>query len=107
VKALLVLALIHGLVPAFGELAEAAVHYATTGHLAHAGADGGDLGDQGAEHGCSPTAHHCPCCVTQAVVAHRPDTGSPVAWRALPWSPSRLERAATRSLDPPFRPPIA
>ena len=106
-KALLVIALIHGLVPAFGELVEATVHYATTGHLAHSDADEGDLGDQGAEHGCSPTAHHCDCCVAQAVVAPIPETGAPVAWRELPWSPSTLDRAATRSLDPPFRPPIA
>ena len=106
-KALLVIALIHGLVPAFGELVEATVHYATTGHLAHSDADHGDLGDQGAEHGCSPTAHHCDCCAAQAVVAPRPHTGTTVTWRELPWSPSNVDRAASRSLDPPFRPPIA
>ena len=41
-RLLVVLALIHGLVPAFGEVAEAVVHYATTGHLAHSDADEGD-----------------------------------------------------------------
>ena len=106
-KVLLVIALIHGLVPAFGELVEATVHYATTGHLAHSDADHGDLGDQGAEHGCCPTDHHCACCAAQPVVAPRRHTGAPVTWREIHWSPSTLDRAATRSLDPPFRPPIA
>jgi hypothetical protein len=107
VKALLVIALIHGLVPAFGELVEATVHYATTGHLAHSGADEGDLGDQGSEHGCSPTAHHCDCCAAQAVVTPRPLTGIAVTWREVRWSPSTSDRMTNRSLDPPFRPPIA
>jgi hypothetical protein len=32
------------MVPAIGEVGEAVVHYATTGHLAHTDADEGDLG---------------------------------------------------------------
>ena len=106
-KVLLVAALIHGLVPAFGELAEAVVHYATTGHLAHSGDDHGDLGDQGAEHGCSPTAHHCACCAAQPVVTpqFRCDAGMP--WRLATWSPGTSDRRVSRSLEPPFRPPIA
>ena len=54
IRLLLVLVLIHGLMPAFGEAAEAVVHYATTGLLAHSEAGEGDLGDQGGAHGCSP-----------------------------------------------------
>lgn len=106
-KALLVVALIHGLVPAFGELVEATVHYATTGHLAHSDADHGDLGDQGPEHGCSPTAHHCACCAAQAVVTPRPGTGIAVTSRQVRWSTTTSDRMTTRPLEPPFRPPIA
>lgn len=106
-RLLLVLVLIHGLVPAFGEVAEAVVHYATSGHLAHSAADEGDLGDQGGEHGCSPTSHRCACCAPQPVVA------SPVRVAVrIAWTPSRLPAAdagqlLSRPLDRPFRPPIA
>ncbi len=106
-KVLLVAALIHGLVPAFGELVEATVHYATTGHLAHSAADHGDLGDLGAEHGCSPTAHHCACCAAQPVVAPAVQQGARLAWSQVEWTIGAAERATSRSLDPPFRPPIA
>jgi hypothetical protein len=107
VKALLVIALIHGLVPAFGEIVEATVHYATTGHVPHTGADHGDLGDQGSEHGCSPTAHHCTCCGAQPFQAPPAQARGLLAWRTAEWAPSSVGRAPSRSLDPPFRPPIA
>ena len=106
-KVLLVAALIHGLVPAFGELVEATVHYATAGHLAHSAADHGDLGDQGAEHGGSPTAHHCACCAAQPVVAPGARHGVRMVWREVEWVPPSADRMAERSLVPPFRPPIA
>ena len=63
----LVLALIHGLVPGLGELAEAGVHYVVKGHLAHSDADHGDLGDVGDEHGCGGAQHLCGCCASQVV----------------------------------------
>jgi hypothetical protein len=106
-KVLLVIALIHGLVPAFGELVEATVHYATTGHLAHSDADHGDLGDQGDEHGCSPTRHRCACCVAQPLAPAAAAAGVRILWRDASWSPFAVERATGRVLDPPFRPPIA
>lgn len=106
-KALLVIALIHGLVPAFGELVEATVHYATTGHLAHSAADEGDLGDQGDEHGCSPTRHNCACCAAQPLAFPATAAGIRVVWDEADRSPSTFYRIANRSLDPPFRPPIA
>lgn len=107
VRLLLVLLLIHGLVPAFGEVVEAVVHFATEGHLAHSAADEGDLGDQGDEHGCSPTSHRCACCAPQPVVAS--PHGQPVR---VTWVPGRLapddrSRAVARAPDRPFRPPIA
>ena len=104
---LLVIALIHGLVPGFGELVETAAHYAKTGHLAHSDSDHGDLGDQGAEHGCSPTAHHCACCTAQAVVAPSSQPGIRMLGYHVEWSPLATGRMASRALDPPFRPPIA
>ena len=106
-KALLVIALIHGLVPAFGELLEATVHYATRGHLAHSAADEGDLGDQGDEHGCSPTRHFCACCAAQPLAAPAAAAGVPVAWSRARRPAASAGHAASRTLDPPFRPPIA
>ncbi len=103
----LVLLLINGLTPAFGEIAEAVVHYAVEGHLAHTDADQGDLGEQGQEHGCGATEHHCSCCVSQVVMA-------PSARAVLPAVPAGTRAPVVRerltSLHapaPPYRPPIA
>ena len=106
-RLLLVLLLIHGLAPAFGEVAEAVVHYATTGHLAHSDADEGDLGDQGDEHGCSPTSHRCACCAQQPVVASPAGQVVRVAWIPSRVPPAQAGGVASRSPDRPFRPPIA
>ena len=105
-RIVLVLALIHGLVPALGEVAEAAVHYAVEGHLAHSSADQGDLGDLGDEHGCGTTVHHCDCCPSQELVdgqSHAAPVPSPVPER------TRIERRLLVSVHdpaPPRRPPI-
>ncbi len=106
-RLLLVLFLIHGMVPALGEVAEAAVHYVVAGHLAHTGADHGDLGDQGAEHGCSPTEHHCTCCAAQAIVATSPGAFTVAPPRAEVPAFADPGRPVSRPLEPPFRPPIA
>jgi hypothetical protein len=107
VRLLLVLVLIHGLVPAFGEVAEAVVHYVTTGHLAHSDADEGDLGDQDGEHGCSPTSHRCACCAPQPVVASPAGQVVRVAWMPSRHPPVEGGQMAPRAPDRPFRPPIA
>ncbi|MCY1024041.1 hypothetical protein [Pyxidicoccus sp. MSG2] len=67
-RLLLVIVLVHGLVPSLGEGVELAVHYATSGHLAHfePGEKDLDVGNQ--EHGCGPVAHHCRCCASQPVL---------------------------------------
>lgn len=102
----LVLLLVHGLVPALGEVAEAAVHYAVEGHLAHSQADQGDLGDQGDEHGCGTTQHHCDCCASQVVVtsAGCRITVSLHASPGVVGDPGAL--ASLHEPTPPFRPPI-
>ncbi|MCP3099439.1 hypothetical protein LZ198_11215 [Myxococcus sp. K15C18031901] len=71
-RVLLILLLVHGLVPSFGEAIELVVHYASTGHVAHEQVDESDLGDLGREHGCGPTQHHCGCCVSQFVAPAAP-----------------------------------
>jgi hypothetical protein len=107
VRLLLVLTLINGLVPALGEVAEAAVHFAVEGHLAHSDADQGDLGDQGREHGCGTTAHFCECCASQLVVS------APVSEASVRPLLAPEPAAAPEALvslhepTPPFRPPIA
>lgn len=107
VRILLVLMLVNGLVPALAEVGETIVHYVRTGHVAHTQADEGDLGDQGPEHGCGTTEHHCTCCATQVVV--------PSADVAVASLDSRTEKAiappeltlAVREPARPFRPPIS
>ncbi len=106
-RLLVVLALVNGMVPGLREAVEAVAHYAATGHLAHTDADHGDLGDQGAEHGCSPTEHRCACCPAQPVIAPYAEIALPVVAPAVEESPARVERLVTRALEPPFRPPIA
>lgn len=106
-RLLLVLLLVHSLVPAFGEVAEAVVHYASTGHLAHSDADEGDLGDQGDEHGCSPTHHRCDCCTTQPVVVTPSRQVVRIAWTSSVPTSVVATQVAPRPPDRPFRPPIA
>jgi hypothetical protein len=105
-RALLVAVLINGLVPTLGEVAEAMVHYAVEGHLAHSESDQGDLGEQGQEHGCGPTEHHCTCCPSQTLVpatrtAALPEVPSAARAHALPGSLASLQEP-----EPPVRPPI-
>jgi hypothetical protein len=102
----LLLALIHGLVPGLGEIAEAAVHYAVEGHLAHSDADHGDLGDLGREHGCGTTEHHCGCCASQELVAQ--PAGAPGALLSTACAPvDRRPLVTLHDPAPPRRPPIA
>jgi hypothetical protein len=106
-RAVLTLLLINGLVPAFGEVVEAAVHYTVEGYLASGEAGPGDPCDEGDENGCGTTEHHCLCCASQPLVA------SPVR-NLLPSGPAPMSPATVverwASLDapaPPLRPPIA
>ncbi|MBK9516084.1 MAG: hypothetical protein IPO09_01800 [Anaeromyxobacter sp.] len=106
-RLLLVLLLVHGLTPALGEVAEAVVHLAATGHLAHSDADHGDLGDQGDEHGCGTTQHQCGCCASQ-VLAAAPVVevrGAPAL--AVRHAPPSQWLASLHEPSPPQRPPIA
>lgn len=106
-RVLLVLMLVHGLVPGLAEIGESVVHYARMGHVAHTSADNGDLGDQGAEHGCGTTQHHCTCCETQAVApAGDLVVASMDAAASRPFAPRELTIAA-REPARPFRPPIS
>lgn len=105
-RLLLVLWLAVGLAPGLGEVAETAVHFATSGHLAHSDADDGDLGNQGDEHGCGATQHHCGCCASQVVVAAHADELS-VSLAVAP-GPSVTPGAlvSLHEPTPSFRPPI-
>ena len=106
-RVLLVLMLVHGLVPDLAEVGEAVLHYARTGHVAHAADDHGDLGDQGSEHGCGTTQHRCACCATQPIAPSADvviaSAGGGVARPLAPAETSLLAREPAR----PFRPPIA
>ncbi|HET7753792.1 MAG TPA: hypothetical protein VFK85_07760, partial [Anaeromyxobacteraceae bacterium] len=98
-RALLVAMLINGLVPALGEAAEAVVHLAETGHLAHGIAGERDLGDLGAEHGCGGSEHRCVCCPNLPVApAPAPATLARFEREPAKLSPSDQARPLARSL---------
>ncbi len=106
-RLLLVMWLSFGLAPGLGEVAETAVHLVSAGHLAHSEADHGDLGEQGTEHGCGTTMHHCGCCGSQVV------TQGPSLGQAAPHPVTADHPLAAEILvslvepAPPHRPPIA
>ena len=104
---LLVIVLIHGIAPSIAEAAEAVVHLAKTGHIAHSLACEDDLGDQGREHSCGATYHRCDCCTASpSTAAARGELMSPA--RVPSASPGESVRSfARRALEPPFRPPIS
>lgn len=107
VRVLLLIALVNGLVPALGEAVEDAVHYVRTGHVAH-WADASDAPCDGSrEHGCSDTEHHCACCPGAPVlVAPRELAAARLeSEREIP--PFEVGNPNARSLEPPYRPPIA
>jgi hypothetical protein len=107
VRLALVLALIHGLVPGLGEIAETAVHYVVEGHLAHSDADQGDLGDVGHEHGCGGAQHLCDCCASQAFVAQPVSSTLGVLASHEPTPTVGARLVSLHDPAPPRRPPIA
>jgi hypothetical protein len=103
-RLLLVMWLALWLAPGLGEVVESAVQLATAGHTARSGAD--DPGDQGCEHGCGATEHHCLCCASQAIAAPPvvAVVGATPSVRGLPLA--SLTLASRDESAPPFRPPI-
>ena len=107
VRLLLVTWLALGLAPGLGEVAESAIHLATSGHLAHSDADHGDLGDRGDEHGCGTTQHLCGCCASQSLASTpRPGMAAPTG-SARAGQPRCEALSTLHEPAPPFRPPIA
>jgi hypothetical protein len=98
--------LVNGLAPGIAEAAEVAVHFVKTGHVAHTVPGESDLGDQGPEHSCGVVFHQCGCCAGMTVLPHdAADVGEP-APVVKDCARTAVVRAANRSLEPPFRPPI-
>lgn len=104
---LLVLWLAVGMAPGLGEVAETVVHLATSGHLAHSDADNGDLGNQGDEHGCGTTQHHCGCCASQVVAAATRTEVAVTLELASNQVALPVALASLHEPTQPFRPPIA
>ncbi|WP_233261629.1 hypothetical protein [Vitiosangium sp. GDMCC 1.1324] len=105
-RLLLVIALVNGLVPTFGEALEAAVHYVTSGHLAHFEAGETDL-NTGKEHGCGPTAHHCGCCASQSIAPAVAPQGELADTAESPRTPFVHEKVAEGMRARLLRPPIS
>jgi hypothetical protein len=106
VRWVLVLMLVNGLAPGIAEAAEVAVHFVKTGHVAHSIAGEDDLGEQGREHSCGATFHHCDCCTgSPSTAAVRSELSTPTVLPST--SPDVPIRGfVRRALEPPFRPPI-
>lgn len=103
----LVLALIHGMVPGLGELAEKVVHYVVEAHLAHSEADRGGLADLGSERCCGGSQHLCDCCVSQVFVAQSA-AAAPGALASCEKTPvDHWQLVSLHDPAPPRRPPIA
>ncbi|MET0405572.1 MAG: hypothetical protein ABW123_24350 [Cystobacter sp.] len=102
-RLLLLLTLINGLVPAFGETLELLGDYAATGHVAHREPLAAEPGE---EHGCGPTEHHCRCCASQSAM---PATVTGLVLpdvRETPRTPFVHEGGAERPGVRLWRPPI-
>jgi hypothetical protein len=94
-----------GMAPGLGEVAESAVHLAISGHLAHTDAEH-DLADQGREHGCDTTQHHCSCCASQVAAATPPAGGPRPTVQAVRALPRQATLSSIHLPAPPTRPPI-
>ena len=105
-RLLLITWLAVGMAPGLGEIAETAVHLTISRHLAHSEADHGDLGDQGSEHGCGTTQHHCDCCASQVVAAVAPTVVLRLTSRCGDQPASTGIPASLHEPTPPYRPPI-
>lgn len=105
-RLLLITWLAVGLAPGLGEVAETVIHLTTSRHLAHSDADHGDLGDQGDEHGCGTTQHHCRCCASQVVAAAAPAVVLRVTSLCGDQPTSTGILASLHEPTPPYRPPI-
>ena len=103
---LLVLVLVNGLAPGIAEAAEVAVHFVETGHVAHTLPGEDDLGHQGPEHSCGVVFHQCGCCAGMTLLPHEVAEAGRPAPSTKDCAPVAVMRGASRSLEPPFRPPI-
>lgn len=92
-----------GMAPGLGEVAETVTLLAMSGELAHSD---GDRRDQGDEHGCGTTQHHCDCCASQVVAAATPAVVLSVRSRCGDQPTSTGVLASLHEPTPPYRPPI-
>ena len=102
----LILFLIHGLAPGFGEIVETVVHRIQTGQFAHAAGEPHDEGPASAEHGCGATAHRCQCCPTLSAVARSTFSVDRPRVVAQDSGAGRIEQRADGISSLVFRPPI-
>jgi hypothetical protein len=106
-RLLLIVLLLNGLVPAIGDAAIEAVHLAWAGVGAHPVPDCAGECDGDCDRGCRSTQEHCICCPGLTFVALPPTGESVPAWRVLDVPVAATVSPATRSLEPPYRLPIA
>lgn len=104
-----------GLVPGATELLENLEHVLHDGHLRHSPAHDLASAEEGCppetdEHGCTPLAHNCGCCVSVVGLPDvaLPDPQVPLATSAGAHLGSITDRGPpSRDVAPQLRPPIA
>lgn len=112
-KMLLCALLVFGMFPGSDELVETVVHLAHDGHMPHSEAHDLVAATEGCgdsdEHGCTPLAHHCQCCVSlSAVPPSVPDFGALARLPGQEKYGSLQERGPPNAALKPFlRPPIS
>ncbi len=104
--------LVFGLLPGSDEVVETIAHLVHDGHLPHSTAhddvEASEDCDASDEHGCTPLAHHCQCCVSIAALPEWTQPGPPLVLAAVrELSRSGSDRGPpSASVEPFFRPPI-
>jgi hypothetical protein len=106
VRFLIAIALLFSITPGMSEVAEAAVHLITHADLPHHAAES-DHDEGGAEHSCTPLAHHCSCHATMSAQSPSRTATTNELCDVTNIDPSVVVTVAGRSSEPPpLRPPI-
>ncbi|MCK6507851.1 hypothetical protein L6R53_31540 [Myxococcota bacterium] len=112
-KVMICVMLVFGLFPGSDELVESVAHLIHDGHLPHSEQHDRvgtfeDCGDSD-EHGCTPLAHRCQCCVSIMAMPQ-----GPPGFNTHEFQPARKKYRSVQAQGPPspgvkpnLRPPIA
>lgn len=103
---LVLLVLVNALTPGIAESAAVAAPGAAASEIAYSAPRETDPREQGPEHSCGVVFHQCDCCASMTFLPHdHADVGAPVPL-VKDCGLASAALGLSRSLEPPFRPPI-